>query len=182
MQKCEASSCKLCKGSLLFTDPRPRAKQQRSPRTWPITIGLKYLSYIYWVEIESHLRLFYPLITLLGYVIKMINRLYCIGIYPITPQNHFEPQEAAAHCCCSEIAPVFLCFFFSFCLSHSGSVQKIEMSYKTWQDANMRLPEGIWKCSCWFCNCRGSRHPSNFHPRKGREKKYIEKLSELRNA
>lgn len=78
---------------------------------------------------------------------------------------------AAAHCRCAKIAPVFLCF--SFCPSHSGSTVKIEMSYKTWQDANMWLPEGIWKRSCWFCNCRGSRHPSHFHPRKKRGKKTL---------
>lgn len=55
--------------------------------------------------------------------------MYWHTVYPITPQNDFEPQVAAAHCCCAKIAPVFLCF--SFCLSHSGSTIKIEMSYKT---------------------------------------------------
>lgn len=29
MQNCKVSSCKLCKDSLFFSDPRPRAKQER---------------------------------------------------------------------------------------------------------------------------------------------------------
>lgn len=66
---------------------------------------------------------------------------------------------------------LFFFVFPFFCPSHSGSTVKIEMSYKMWQDANMWLPEGIWKRSCWFCNCRERRHPSHFHPRKKKNNK-----------